>query len=225
MLYLANNTRPDIAFAVSQVARFSNNPKKSHATAIKTIVRYLKGTRNMGTIFAIEKTPTLKLYVDADFAGLHNREKHEDPDCARSRYGYVVTLGTMPITWQSKLISCICLSTLEAEYVGLSKALKTLLPIRDLVLELAQKIEGAEAPDFQIKAKVFEDNNGARILAQNHQVTSRTKYLAVQWHWFWSHSDKFELIQTPTSEQLADWMTKGLPKETFVKNRKAIMGW
>eukprot|EP00978_Attheya_sp_CCMP212_P031446 scaffold118838_cov78-Attheya_sp.AAC.1 len=42
--YLAGNTRPDISYAVSQVARFSNAPKKSHATAIKTILRYLKRT-------------------------------------------------------------------------------------------------------------------------------------------------------------------------------------
>jgi hypothetical protein len=45
LLYLATNTRPDIAFAVSQVARFSNDPKACHATAVKTIVRYLQKTR------------------------------------------------------------------------------------------------------------------------------------------------------------------------------------
>ena len=44
LLYLSTNTRPDIAYAVSQVARFGHNPKKSHATAVKMIVRYLAGT-------------------------------------------------------------------------------------------------------------------------------------------------------------------------------------
>ena len=55
LLYLATNTRPDIAFAVSQVARFSHYPKKSHATAVKTIIRYLSGTKSNGVIF---KQPT-----------------------------------------------------------------------------------------------------------------------------------------------------------------------
>ena len=60
--------RPDIAFAVSQVCRFSVEPKKSHATAVKTILRYLKKTCDKGMIIK----PTLNklhldLYVDADF--------------------------------------------------------------------------------------------------------------------------------------------------------------
>ncbi|KAI2491580.1 hypothetical protein MHU86_22985 [Fragilaria crotonensis] len=50
LLYLSTNTRPDITFAVSQVARFNHSPKKSHAMAIKTIVRYLHRTADKGTI-------------------------------------------------------------------------------------------------------------------------------------------------------------------------------
>ncbi|KAI2494285.1 hypothetical protein MHU86_20262 [Fragilaria crotonensis] len=76
LLYLSTNTRPDIAFAVSQVARFSHNPKKSHASAIKTIVRYLQRTYDKGMIVKPTGDLTLDCYVDADFAGLHRR----DPD-------------------------------------------------------------------------------------------------------------------------------------------------
>ena len=72
LLYLSTNSRPDIQFAVSQVARFNHSPKQSHATAIKTIVRYLKGTRNKGMIIKPTGSFDLNLYVDADFAGLTN---------------------------------------------------------------------------------------------------------------------------------------------------------
>jgi hypothetical protein len=50
LLYLSTNTRPDIAFGVSQVARFTSNPKQSHATAVKMIVRYLVATKLFGMI-------------------------------------------------------------------------------------------------------------------------------------------------------------------------------
>ena len=49
LLYLSNNTRPDITFAVSQVARFTHNPKQSHGTAVKMIVRYLARTHDKGS--------------------------------------------------------------------------------------------------------------------------------------------------------------------------------
>ena len=66
-------------FAVSQVCQFSNNPKKSHATAIKTILCYLKKTYNKGIIVKPTNNQfNLDLFCDADFAGLFNREDPRD---------------------------------------------------------------------------------------------------------------------------------------------------
>ncbi|GFH57258.1 hypothetical protein CTEN210_13734 [Chaetoceros tenuissimus] len=56
LLYLRNNTRPDITVAVSQVVRFTHSPKQSHSSAVKIIIRYLKGTINNGTILRIIKS-------------------------------------------------------------------------------------------------------------------------------------------------------------------------
>ena len=60
LLYLATNTRPDIAFAVSQVAQFNSNPKQSHVSAVKIIIRYLSATSDKGVTF----TPTTDFIVD-----------------------------------------------------------------------------------------------------------------------------------------------------------------
>ena len=131
LLYLSTNTRPDIAFAVSQVCRFSSNPKKSHASAVKTILRYLKGTQDKGTIIRpSENQFSLDLYVDADFCGLFNREDPRDPNSSKSRTGYIIKLGGWPIVWKSQLQTHISLSTTEAEYSALSSALKTLMHSR-----------------------------------------------------------------------------------------------
>ncbi|KAI2499447.1 hypothetical protein MHU86_15031 [Fragilaria crotonensis] len=128
LLYLSTNTRPDIAFAVSQVARFCHSPKRSHASAVKTLVRYLHRTSDMGMIVKPTGTLNLDCYVDADFAGLHGRDPDRSPTSAKSRTGYIITLGGCPILWKSHLQSEISLSTLEAEYSALSSAMRTLLP-------------------------------------------------------------------------------------------------
>ena len=84
LLYLSTNTRPDIAYAVSQVARFGSNPKQSHAVAVKMIARYLKGTHDKGMIVRPDTALGLEAFVDADFAGLYQREPDHVLDAARS---------------------------------------------------------------------------------------------------------------------------------------------
>jgi hypothetical protein len=68
MMYLSSNSRPDIAFAVHQCARFTHCPKKSHETALKRVARYLKATRTRGMRIQPTNDLRLDLFVDADFA-------------------------------------------------------------------------------------------------------------------------------------------------------------
>ena len=83
MLYLCN-TQPDIQFAVSQCARFTADPRQSHEVALKRMGRYLKGTRERGLILNPDEALEIKLFVDADFAGLHGYEDPEDPSSVKS---------------------------------------------------------------------------------------------------------------------------------------------
>ena len=227
LLYLSTNTRPDIAYAVSQVARFSAKPKKSHASAIKTILRYLKKTMNMGTIVKPTKHLQLHLYVDADFAGLFKREDDRNPDSVRSRTGYVILLSGWPIIWKSKLQTHLSQSTLEAEYSALSYSLKALLPLKELSKEMVKELKHEVLEDPTIRCTVFEDNMGAYYLATNQRITNRTKYFLVKWHWFWEKYNEghFKIVKCPTDEQQADFLTKSLARDKFEANRLAVLGW
>ena len=86
LLYLSGNTRPDISFAVSQVARYCHTPKQSYAVAVKMIVRYLKRTETQGLIVDLSQfSMDLTCYVDADFAGRFGADAPSNPASARSR--------------------------------------------------------------------------------------------------------------------------------------------
>ena len=77
MMYLCNNSRPDIAFAVHQCPRHSFSPKKKHAEYLKRIGRYLIATKDKGLIIKPNKDRNIldvDCYVDADFAGLFSHE-------------------------------------------------------------------------------------------------------------------------------------------------------
>jgi len=225
LLYLSGNSRPDIAFAVSQVCRFSSDPKQSHATAVKTIVRYLKGTANQGMILRPTGRLDLDLYVDADFCSLHGLENSRNPDSARSRTGFIVMLSDCPLLWKSQLQTHISLSTLEAEYSALSYALKTLLPLKRLLVELMDALDVDDELRTSVQARAFEDNQGALILAQEQRITNRTKYFLVKWHWFWEFAKEFIAKKVSSENQRGDFLTKPLPRQAFEHNRLLVQGW
>jgi hypothetical protein len=170
----------------------------------------------------------LNCYVDADFAGLWNVEDDQDPVCVKSRTGYVLTLGNCPLLWVSKLQSEIALSTTEAEYIALSQAMRDLIPMRSLLQEIGTKLNLDFAKPALVYSKVFEDNNGALALANAPKMNPRTKHIAIKYHHFREHvgSEKgIEVVKIDTKEQLADSLTKGLPKEQFEVLRKMLIGW
>ena len=77
MMYLAQCTRPDIAFAVNLLARFSSEPTRRHWNGIKHIFRYLRGTIDFRLYYSKESTTSgLVGYSDVGY--------RSDPHKARS---------------------------------------------------------------------------------------------------------------------------------------------
>ena len=177
LLYLSSNTRPDIQFAVHQVARFSHSPKHSHAQAVKRIVRYLVETREHGILFTPNLDEGLNCYVDADFAGLWGHEDEQDPVSVKSRTGFTLTLFGCPIIWQSKLQTEITLSSTAAEYVAFSMAMRELLPMRVLLEEIGAKLKLSFLRTSLVRSTVFEDNQGCLSLVNVPKMSPRNKYI------------------------------------------------
>ena len=239
LLYLSTNTRPDISYAVSQVARFSHNPKKSHATAVKMIIRYLAGTRDQGVIYERPSKLQVDCFVDADFAGLYGKEPPESPISVKSRTGYIISVGGCYILCKSQLQSTIALSTSEAEYGALSQAMRAVIPIRETLLEMIMTVDmvdtrnrspfGSRATLSSFPTVIHEDNAAALGLAVNQKVTSRTKHWCVKFHFFWSYVNDTEkntkCVKVDTKEQKADYLTKGLTKDAFEHCRFLNQGW
>ena len=121
--YLEKSTRPEIAYAVHQCARFCENPRLSHERAVHRIGRYLLGTNERGIVFVPDKSAGIVCHVDADFAGNWNSAEGNNPASVLSRTGFMIMYANCPLYWQSKLQSEIALSTTEAEYIALSQAL------------------------------------------------------------------------------------------------------
>ena len=230
MLYLTSNSRPDIAFAVNQCARFNSCPRLCHEKAVKRIGRYLKATRDRGLILKPNDNMNISMYADADFAGLWNIEHPDDPVSVRSRTGYIITLCGLPVCWSSKLQTEIATSTMMAEYIALSSGMRQLLPTIDLFNEICENLNIARDKNDTV-VKVFEDNEGALKLASKElpRYTPNSKHFGVKYHWFREKLKdpdyNIDILPIDTKDQLADIFTKGLGKVDYSKKRDHLMGW
>jgi hypothetical protein len=227
MNYLEKSTRPDIAQALHQCARFAANPKKEHGRALIWLGRYLAGTKDKGLIFKPSEQ-SFDCHVDADFAGNWDRtEAPNDPDTARSRSGDVINYAGCPILWASKLQTQVALSTTEAEYIALSTALRDTIPLMELIQEMHNNGFDLAATKPTIHCKVFEDNSGAIEIATMHKFRPRTKHINMQYHHFWQYVDqgKISISAISTELQRADMLTKSVSVPLLLRHRRSIMGW
>ena len=247
LMYLSANTRADISYAVHQAARFTHKPCNSHAVAIKRILRYLKRTQDKGMFMRPSKDETVDCYVDADFAGLYGVEHDQDPTCVKSRTGYILFYRNCPILWVSKLQTQIALSTMESEYIALSQSMRDLIPIREILKQIALHVfdvgntqiryttksstfkDVADHEQVQLipQSKFHEDNDACLKFARMPKLTPRTKHIGIPYHWFRTKiiNSEINVLPIDTTAQLRDVFTKGLIEEKFVLAHKAIMGW
>ena len=96
LMYLVNNTRPDIAHAVHTCARFTHNPKKSHAPAVKQILRYLQGIRDKEMNICPNNLEELNSYVESDVADNYRTYPDQDPSSVKSHTEYVILYQDCP---------------------------------------------------------------------------------------------------------------------------------
>ncbi|UYV81650.1 hypothetical protein LAZ67_20001813 [Cordylochernes scorpioides] len=199
------STRPDIAYAVSALGQFSNDPWRQHWNAAKRVLCYLKGTLCLKITY--EKTnETLYGYVDADWGGnLADR---------KSQTGLVFFLAGGPIAWESKKQQTVALSSTESEYIALCEAGKEAVYLRTLLDEMGFS-ELLNEPTV-----LKTDNQGAQHLARNPVHHARTKHIDIEWHYIRSicSDGLIEVVHTPTQENVADILTKGLPRVLYHRN-------
>jgi hypothetical protein len=198
LLYLSVHSRPDLSFALGVLNRYMQNPTDLHSIAAKRLLRYLKGTIDMGLNFPSDNGQQgVRVYTDADFGG--------ELDKRRSTSGMIACLHGGAVLWGSKLQSVVATSTAEAEYIAAAYAAKEALWLRKVLSD----VYGHVSPIV-----LHCDNQSALHLMTQHTagVSGRTKHVDVQYHFVRDRFQRGELgVQfVATDEQLADMFTKAL---------------
>jgi hypothetical protein len=199
-------TRPDLMYGVSLISRYMSRPTMSHWLAAKRILRYLKGTTELGIFYTKnEGCSKLLAFTDSAYAG--------DLDDRRSTSGYVFMIGSGAVSWSSKKQPVVTLSTTEAEYIAAALCACQCIWLKRILRKIG--VEQDEGTIIQC------DSSSAIQLAKNPVFHGKSKHIHVRFHFLRDlvNEGVVELKYCNSQEQVADLMTKPLKLEQFEKLR------
>lgn len=204
LMYLMVGTRPDIAFAVGRLSQHMEKPSKRLWIFVKRLLRYLRGSKNLGLLFqgnaACGTNPVG--YCDVDWAGRRLDRK--------STSGYVFLLGGAAISWKSKKQSVVSTSSAEAEYMSMGTAAQECVWISQVY-----SFANGESKESPVSLYVY--NQGSIKMAKNDLSGNRTKHIDIRYHLVRDllARRKLEVTYCPSEQMIADGLTKPLDRNLF----------
>nr|GEZ99532.1 retrovirus-related Pol polyprotein from transposon TNT 1-94 [Tanacetum cinerariifolium] len=177
-----------------------DKPIEKHLKEVKRIFHYLWGTINMGLWYMKDSGFELTEFSDADYARCK--------DTFNSTSGRAQFLGEKLVSWSSKKQDCTTLSTAKAKYVSLSACCAQVLWMQTQLMDYGFHFN---------KIPIYCDSKLTIAISCNPVQHSRTKHIAVRYHFIKEHVEKgtIELYFVKTDYQLADLFTKALPVDRF----------
>ena len=208
LLYLSKRTRPDILTAVAFLTKRVLRPQRNDYNKSIRTVQYVRGTQHMGITFEVFEPIHVIAYIDAFFA-IH-------PDM-KSHTGSIITLGKGAIYTKSGTQQLMTKSITEAELIALSEASNQVLWIRNFL-----EHQGHPQPP----ALIYQDNQSMIQLMRNGRSSSeRTRHVDIRC--FFLHdritTGDIDIVYLPTTDMIADILTKPVHGELFKKLRKELI--
>ena len=196
-MYTILGSCPDITFTVQQLSQHTHDFSQAHWTAVKCVIRYLKGTRDAGIVLHHStSTPLIKIYSNADFAGLAD---------SHSVGGFLCKYHGCVVAWVSKKQPQIALSTTKSESMALLPGAKHALWIRHFLQEL-------DLP-LTVPIHIHCDNMQTISNLCDASHHPRTKHFHIEGHWLRElvdHGDA-KITYVKSADNVTDILTKALP--------------
>ncbi|CAL4082175.1 unnamed protein product, partial [Meganyctiphanes norvegica] len=211
LIYLMTGTRPDLAFTVTLLSRFMQNPTKMHYKLGCGVLRYLKATQHYDLKYTKTDAPlTIYGYSDSDWAS--------DLDF-QSVSGYIFKLNkySAAISWRSGKQSLVAASSCEAEYIALFHAASEAIFLRQLLAEFMTQP--------QQTVLIYGDNIGSITLAKHPAYHRKSRHINIKFHFLRKYvaNKSIALQYIPSKQNLADMATKPI-KGPNIKTFSAIRG-
>ncbi|KAL0293214.1 UNVERIFIED_CONTAM: Retrovirus-related Pol polyprotein from transposon TNT 1-94 [Sesamum radiatum] len=203
--YAVQCTRPDVAYALSVTSRYQACAGEAHWSAVKSILKYLRRTKDMFLIYDGGEL-ILEGYNDASF--------QSDDDDAKSQSAFVFKLNGGVVAWKSSKQDTTADSTTKAEYIAVSKASKEADWMKNYIQELGV------VPSIAEPVVIFCDNNGAIAQAKESRSHHRAKHILRRYHLLREKVGRGDcrMDRVSSAENTADPLTKPMSQVTHTQH-------
>jgi hypothetical protein len=205
LIYPMLETHPDLGYTIAALSCHATNPGPDHQHALEQVFWYLRATSDKQLIFEQGTLSSLMLfgYTNMDWASNINN--------CKSISNYTFKLADATVSWSSKKQTSIALSSIEVEYISRAHTAKKAIWLRQLLSKLGLN---TSSPTI-----LHINNQSAIMIAKNLEFYNHTKHIDVHYHFLWQvvKDGMVELCYTPTRDQVANALTKGLPPTSFNK--------
>lgn len=206
-LYVAVATRPDIAYATSKLAGYSQDPRSIHMQQAKRLLQFLVNTSTTRLTFN-PSHPEVQAFADASWKSCKQT--------GRSHSGHYIMLHGGPVTWKSKKQRIIADSSGHAEYISMAGVTKDIIYLVQLCAELGYIIQGP--------VPLHCDSTAAISTATKPGLTQRTRSIRLEYHIVREHiqNNLIRLVKINTNLNPSDLLTKPLDKEKTIRFMTAM---
>ena len=213
LIYLMTCTRPDLSYTVGKLLQYLSEPRQQHWVAAKHMLKYLRGTSHYELRYQKSEELGILAYNEAEWASNQSNR--------RSTIGFYFYLNkeSSSISWKSKKQPTVALSTCESEYMALAKTTQE-------SLYLIKLLNGMDPQQRYEPAKILGDNQGTIALSKNPVNRQRCKHIDIKYHFIRDalHKKKIEIIYCPTTDMIADIMTKSMTKLKLERFKRRLFG-
>ena len=239
LIWAMTTCRPDLAFASVKLSQSNSTPAEIHFHALKHAIRYLYATRTDGIYFwrtssrpDLPAGPTPPVSSNLNDLLLDDRPSHDatvavaygDSDWAtcvktrRSFSGICIQLAGGTIAYKTKFQPTVALSTTEAEFMAACDVGRMSLFVRSILWDLDVPQEAATI--------AYEDNDGCTAMGNAQKPTTRTRHIDIKYFALcdWVERDLLHLERIDTSINIADHLTKSLPRILFHRHADFLLG-
>lgn len=213
-IYLSNNTRPDIAYAVGQLARFMSVPAITHLQMAKQLLRYLAGTIHVGITYSNRRGElpySYSIYTDSTWGTEQDRV---------SFHGYVTIRYGGAVTWMAQRQKSTAQSSMDSEIIAANEGAKEAAWLEKVTEDLGERGSDPYIPTL------YCDNLGGIDLMKDTKFHNKAKHIEIRYFFIRNdmvQRDRLRVQAIESKEQVADALTKQLPIDSHWKFAR-IMG-